>query len=71
MDVFSTVEQVCADHLLGKESQDEVRRAFEDLREHCAFFNGSGHLMDRFTPAMADCCRSTHWHKPRAPSEHS
>ena len=64
MDVFSAVEQVCADHLLWEGSQDEVRRAFKELRKHCAFFNGSGHLMDRFTPDMAKCCRSTHWYKP-------
>ena len=70
MDVFSAVEQVCADHLLWEGSKNEVRRAFEDLREHCAFFEGSGHLMDRFAPAMADCCRSTHWYKPRVPDEH-
>ena len=70
MDVFSAVEQVCADHLLWEGSQDEVRRAFEELREHCAFFTGSGHLMDRFAPAMADCCRSTHWYKPRVLTEH-
>ena len=62
MDVFSAVEQVCADHLLWKGSKDEVRRAFKELRKHCAFFTGSGHLMNRFTPAMADCCRSTHWY---------
>ena len=62
MDVFSVVEQVCADHLLWEGSGDEVRRAFKDLRKHCAFFAGSGHLMDRFAPAMADCCRSTHWY---------
>ena len=69
MDVFSAVEQVCADHLLWKDSQVEVRSAFKELREHCAFFDGSGHLMDRFTSAMADCCRSTHWYKPRVPDE--
>ena len=40
MDVFSAVEQVCADHLLWEGSEQEVRSAFEDLREHCAFFNG-------------------------------
>ena len=64
MDVFSTIEQVCADHLLWEESLEDVRRAFKELREHCAFFKGSGHLMDRFAPAMAQCCRSTHWYKP-------
>ena len=65
MDVFSAVEQVCADHLLWKGSPDEVCRAFKELQEHCAFFKGSGHLMmDRFTPDMANCCRSTHWYKP-------
>lgn len=68
MDVFSAIEQVCADHLLWEGSQCEVRRAFKDLREHCAFFTGSGHLMDRFTTAMTDCCRSTHWYKPRLPN---
>ena len=62
MDVFSAIEQVCADHLLWEKSQDDVRDAFEELREHCAFFDGSGHLIDRFTPAMANCCRSTHWY---------
>lgn len=65
MDVFSAVEQVCADHLLWENSEDDVRDAFEELQEQCAFFKGSGHLMHRFTPAMADCCRSTHWYKPR------
>lgn len=69
MDVFSVVEQVCADHLLWEESQDEVRGAFEELRKHCAFFKGSGHLMDRFAPTMANCCRSTHWYKPRVLTE--
>ena len=62
MDVFSVVEQVCADHLLWEGSEDEVRRAFKDLRKHCAFFTGSGHLMDRLDTDMADCCRSTHWY---------
>lgn len=70
MDVFSAVEQVCADHLLWEGSQKEVRCAFKELREHCAFFKGSGHLMDRFTPGMADCCRSTHWYKPPVPNSH-
>jgi len=65
MDVFSAVEQVCADHLLWEGSQKDVRRAFKDLRKHCAFFTGSGHLMNRFAPAMADCCRSTHWYHSR------
>lgn len=69
MDVFSAVEQVCADHLLWEGSEDEVRHAFKELQELCAFFKGSGHLMDRFTPAMANCCRSTHWYKPRVPDE--
>lgn len=62
MDVFSAIEQVCADHLLWEGSQSDVRSAFEELRDHCAFFDGSGHLIDRFTPAMADCGRSTHWY---------
>ena len=70
MDVFSAVEQVCADHLLWEESRDEVLCAFTELRKQCAFFDGSGHLMDRFVPNMADCCRSTHWYKPRVPDEH-
>ena len=67
MDVFSAIEQVCADHLLWEKSQDDVRDAFEELREHCAFFDGSGHLMG-FAPAMAGCCRSTHWYKSRVPN---
>jgi len=62
MDVFSAVLQICADHLLWRDSEEGVRHAFDDLREHCAFFTGSGHLMNRFTPAMAECCRSTHWY---------
>lgn len=67
MDVFSTIEQICADHLLWENSQKDVRRAFKELREHCAFFEGSGHLMHRFVPTMAECCRSTHWYKPWVP----
>ena len=69
IDVFSAIEQVCADHLLWEKSQDDVRDAFEELREHCAFFDGSGHLMG-FAPAIADCCRSTHWYKPCVPKSH-
>ncbi|MCQ3810828.1 MAG: hypothetical protein KTV68_09775 [Acidimicrobiia bacterium] len=70
MDIFSAVEQVCADHLLWEGSEDKVRSAYKELRNLCAFFKGSGHLMDRFAPDMADCCRSTHWYKPWVPIEH-
>lgn len=62
MDVFSAVQQVCADHLLWEGSSNEVRSAFTELQKHCRFFTGSGHLMDRFAPTMADCGRSTHWY---------
>ena len=65
MDFFSAVEQICADHLLWEGSEDEALRAFGELRKHCSFFTGSGHLMDRFAAEMANCCRSTHWYKPR------
>jgi hypothetical protein len=63
MDVFSVIEQVCADHLIWKNSADGSLSAFKKLRSTCDFFRGSGGRHSRLTAdSSVSCFRSTHWY---------
>jgi len=63
MDVFSVVTQICADHLIDKESPKEVRTAFKALRRHSTFFLGAAHRLAYLSePQASGCYRSNHWY---------
>jgi hypothetical protein len=64
MDVFSVITQICADHLIWKDSGSEVKSAFRSLREKCDFFVGAAHRMDFLKqPPASECYRSTYWYR--------
>jgi hypothetical protein len=72
MDVFSVIIQVCADHLISEDSPEEVRRAFDELRETCNFFAGAaGRLSYLNSEPAISCYRSTHWYGGTASSSFS
>lgn len=63
MDIFSVIMQICADHLMSKESSGEVKQAFKSLREYCDFFIGVAHRLAYLNATSASSCyRSTHWY---------
>lgn len=63
MDVFSVVTQICADHLIDKDSPREVRSAFKELRRHSTFFLGAAHRLNYLSqPQASGCYRSNHWY---------
>ena len=66
MDVFSVFTQICADHLMWRDSGAEVEQAFERTCRVCGFFVGAAHrlayLQDR---DVVECYRSVHWYGPR------
>lgn len=69
MDVFSVVEQVCADHLIWEESTVDSLTAFKNLRSTCDFFRGSGGRHSRLTAdSSVSCFRSTHWYHDALPT---
>jgi hypothetical protein len=61
MDFFALIVQICADHLLSKDSGDEERRAFADLRKVSQDIQGAGYLAARLTNT-AGCMRAPHWY---------
>ena len=64
MDVFSVVTQICADHLVDKNSDPGVKTAFQKVREACDFLVGAAHRMAFLNVKPATCCyRSTHWYR--------
>lgn len=63
MDVFSVITQICADHLIYKDSGNEAQDAFRRVRESCNFFAGAAHRMDYLKEEPGrSCYRSTHWY---------
>ncbi|MGD9920592.1 MAG: hypothetical protein AB7V13_03970 [Pseudorhodoplanes sp.] len=69
MDVFSTVVQICADHLVFEGADQNVHEAFAEARSINSFFQGAAHRMPFLNemPAIA-CYRSIHWYT-RAPQD--
>jgi hypothetical protein len=70
MDVFSTIIQICADHLVYDGAGDTVHAAFAEMRSLNDFFVGAAHRMPylNLLPATG-CYRSAHWYgnyPPRA-----
>jgi len=63
MDVFSTIVQICGDHLVYKGAGKTVLDAFESMMATSAFLVGAarrlGYLHDA---AAANCYRAHHWY---------
>lgn len=62
MDFFALVLQICADHLMSKNSSAEQRDAFEDLRQASYSIQGAGHLWAQLADAPP-CMRTQHWYR--------
>lgn len=62
MDFFALVLQICADHLMSKNSSDEQLEIFEDLRKASYSIQGAGHLWTQLTDAPP-CMRTQHWYR--------
>jgi hypothetical protein len=63
MDVFAVLTQICADHLLWRDSSVEVKQAFNAVREAGSFMIGAGHRFDFLRSEQAiQCYRSPHWY---------
>jgi hypothetical protein len=64
MDIFSVMTQICADHLMWEKSGQDVKNAFQRMREECDFFFGAAHRMDFLKqPPASECYRSTYWYR--------
>jgi hypothetical protein len=61
MDFFSVILQICADHLMSKDSGDEDKRVFEGMRSTTRAIQGAGHLWAKLVDAPP-CMRSVHWY---------
>lgn len=63
MDVFSFFLQLCADHLLFRNSGPDERAAFNLLLEKSSFIRGAGYQAVRLaTEAARHCYRARHWY---------
>jgi hypothetical protein len=63
MDVFSLFVQLCADHLLYKDSGPEEKAAFNALLEKARFCQGAAFQMPRLgTDEARICYRARHWY---------
>jgi hypothetical protein len=63
MDPFSLVLQLCADHLVHKDSSEEEKAAFNSLVEKSAFWQGAAYRIARLTnPSAVQCYRAMHWY---------
>lgn len=63
MDIFAVMIQICADHLIWKDSSVEVMGAFTGLRASCDFLVGAAHRLAYLNAVpAAHCYRSTHWY---------
>ena len=63
MDLFSVFTQICADHLLWKNSPTKVEVEFEKTRQICSFFTGAAHKMPFLQgERVSECYRSIHWY---------
>ena len=62
MDFFSLILQICADHLISKDSGDDQKKAFENLRDASSAIQGAGHRWETLVQAPR-CMRSQHWYR--------
>ena len=62
MDFFALVLQICADHLVSKDSGVEEKKAFADLCRVSHAIQGAGHLWAELAKAPS-CMRAPHWYK--------
>lgn len=63
MDVFSFFLQLCADHLLFRNSGRDERAAFNLLLEKSSFIRGAGYQASRLASGAAGSCyRACHWY---------
>jgi hypothetical protein len=63
MDVFSLFVQICADHLLHKDSNEEEIEAFDTLLAKSRFCQGAGFQFARLGSDEARVCyRARHWY---------
>lgn len=70
MDIFSVMTQICADHLMYKDSGPEVKEAFQNVRKACDFLVGAAHRMPFLNqPPATSCYRSTHWYMSPAANQ--
>lgn len=61
MDFFGVVLQIGADHLMSKDSGDDQKKVFGEMREISKSIQGAGHLWPRLNEA-APCMRAQHWY---------
>jgi hypothetical protein len=67
MDIFSVITQIGADHLVSDASGEEIKQAFDLLRESCDFFVGAaGRIGYLNCKEAARCYRATHWYNREA-----
>lgn len=62
MDFFALVLQISADHLMSKDSGNEERKAFADLRIVSQAIQGAGHLWKELAE-VPPCMRAFHWYR--------
>lgn len=63
MDVFAFFLQLCADHLLSRDSGPDERAAFNKLIEKSSFIRGAGYQSARLkAEAARECYRASHWY---------
>lgn len=62
MDVFSVFVQICADHLVWKESKAPITNAFAKMRDSCGLFGGVADAMPHFQTASPCRYRSVRWY---------
>jgi hypothetical protein len=64
MDPFAVFMQVCADHLVNKESQSGQKSAFRQAVGHLSFFEGACGNLPRFARALNKrSLRPQHWYE--------
>lgn len=64
MDVFSTIIQICADHLVDQGADQSAHDAFSAIRVEDGFFVGAAHRMAYLNgPPANTCYRSAHWYR--------
>lgn len=62
MDFFALVMQICADHLMSKDSGKEDKEAFAGLKLVSKNVQGSGHRFNSLVD-VPPCMRSYHWYE--------
>lgn len=67
MDIFSVLTQICADHLIWRDSSEEVKSAFARIRRTCDLLVGAAHRLAFLSEAhAAGCYRAAHWYEAPA-----